>query len=327
MSLLEIPHWSEAPLPDAPCARIIADSVAPAGQRMVTFEVKTHRFTLAEWNTHTLFSRNSESSRAVPYHIKRANMLRNPAYPLLWGTEKPGMQAGPPMSPKDEAAAREIWTEAMLDAVHHADELTHFIPDDEEGERDLDFWPWETEEALHKSVANRLIEPFAWHTITLTAVDFEGFFIQRSEHRTDMAQKEISVVATMMEDLYGSSTPRALSIGDWHKPYVRPEEEDEFEIKDQLRLSTARCARTSYLTHGGLREVEGDFNLYNRLSTSRPAHGSPFQHPATPAEWNEAHVEINPADYGFDGPMVSMLVPVVGNARGYLQLRHIEIGF
>jgi len=325
----DIVPWWEGPLPDKTCCRIIADSIAPGGQRLTTFEAKFHRFVLAELNTHTLFSRNSESSRAVPYKTKRANMLRNPALPLLWGTEKPGMQAGPPMGPEDEQAARELWLRAMTYAVGVADELTHFTGDLEENmeEGELDAIEWTTSEALHKSVANRLLEPFCYHTVTLSSVDWDGFFNQRSEHRTDGAQKEIAVLATMIEDLYNQNTPRWLDEGGWHKPYIRPAEEAEVDLLDQLRLSTARCARTSYLTSGGLRDVALDFKLYDTLRTNRPAHASPFQHPATPASWNQAEVTIDPKDYGFDGAPHTLIVPIVGNARGWLQLRHIEIGF
>lgn len=46
-------------------AKIIADSEFD-GVRLVTFEVEFHRFILPEINTHRVFSRNYQSSRAVP---------------------------------------------------------------------------------------------------------------------------------------------------------------------------------------------------------------------------------------------------------------------
>lgn len=49
-----------------PSAKIIADSLSPQGHRLTTMEVIMHRFVLAEFNTHRVFSRNSASSRAIP---------------------------------------------------------------------------------------------------------------------------------------------------------------------------------------------------------------------------------------------------------------------
>jgi hypothetical protein len=47
-------------------ARIIADSINPAGNRITTLVVRFPRFILAEWNTHRQFSRHAASSRAIP---------------------------------------------------------------------------------------------------------------------------------------------------------------------------------------------------------------------------------------------------------------------
>ena len=47
-------------------ARVLLDSVSPAGVRLTTLEVTFPRFVLAEFNTHRVFSRNSASSRAIP---------------------------------------------------------------------------------------------------------------------------------------------------------------------------------------------------------------------------------------------------------------------
>lgn len=319
--------WSEGPLPDEPGARIIEDTyyVGSDGRvhRFTTFEMVMHRFVLAELNTHTLFSRNSESSRAVPYHVKRKRLLANPAYPLVWPAEKPGMQGGEVLSDGDVAMAAYLWNQAMAFAVTTADELTHFVdPDDPDAPTE-----WDTTDPLHKSLANRLLEPFMWHTATVSATDWSGFFHQRSNNWTQEAQPEIAAVATIVENLYLAGDPRLLLPGQFHTPYIRPDEKADLGIPEILKLSTARCARTSYLTHGGLRDTDADYKLYERLRTNRPGHASPFQHIATPAEWNEAHVEINPVDYGLTGDIKNYDVPIVGNARGFLQLRHIEMGF
>jgi hypothetical protein len=50
------------------------------------------------------------------------------------------------------------------------------------------------------------------------------------------------------------------------------------------KLSVARCARVSYLTHDGKRDHDRDIELYERLlGGGANGHGSPFEHVATPA--------------------------------------------
>jgi hypothetical protein len=44
------------------------------------------------------------------------------------------------------------------------------------------------------------------------------------------------------------------------------------------KLSTARCARVSYLTHDGVRDLKADFDMHDRLSSN--GHWSPFEHVA-----------------------------------------------
>ena len=47
------------------------------------------------------------------------------------------------------------------------------------------------------------------------------------------------------------------------------------------KISVARCARVSYLTHDGVRNTEKDLELYTRLTNgSGTGHWSPFEHVA-----------------------------------------------
>jgi hypothetical protein len=143
--MTEIPHWTEGELPPEPSARIIEDSISPSGQRLTTFEMKFHRFVLAEVNTHTLFSRNSASSRAIPLRSKdrslRKGMLdrledSGPAYPVRWPLEKPGMQGADEEA--DPTDSMQVWDLACEAAISHAEELAAL--------------------GVHKSVVNRLLE-------------------------------------------------------------------------------------------------------------------------------------------------------------------------
>jgi thymidylate synthase ThyX len=59
------------------------------------------------------------------------------------------------------------------------------------------------------------------------------------------------------------------------------EEDQSLPLQTQIQLSVARCARVSYLTHEGKRDIDADLALYHRLLTS--GHMSPFEHPAESA--------------------------------------------
>ncbi len=45
-------------------------------------------------------------------------------------------------------------------------------------------------------------------------------------------------------------------------------------------ISVARCARVSYLTHEGERDVDKDLALHDKLRAGDPPHASPFEHVA-----------------------------------------------
>jgi hypothetical protein len=49
-----------------------------------------------------------------------------------------------------------------------------------------------------------------------------------------------------------------------------------------VRISAARCARSSYATFDGKRSIVKDLELYDRLITTKPVHASPAEHQVTP---------------------------------------------
>src|SRR4051794_284581 len=100
-------------------AKVLADSVSPAGHRLTTLEATFPRFVLAEFNTHRVFSRNSASSRAIPVARQLRRVLDDPYVPIEFGSNKPGMQAGPALSGPARDAAEAEWLRARDDAVSH----------------------------------------------------------------------------------------------------------------------------------------------------------------------------------------------------------------
>ncbi len=61
-------------------------------------------------------------------------------------------------------------------------------------------------------------------------------------------------------------------------------------IEDLKKISAARCARVSYLTHDGNRDIAKDVELCERLRADR--HLSPFEHVATPSGDDAFHANF-----------------------------------
>ncbi len=247
-------------------ARVLTDSVSDAGIRLTTLEVTFPRFVLAEFNTHRQFSRNSASSRAVPTSkfVERAE--NDPVLPLEWGRNKKGMQASETISGEDAQEAMRAWLEARDAAVETAQKLQHL--------------------GVHKQVVNRVLEPFLWHTVIVTATEWANFFELRCSPNS---QPEIREAAMRIRDAVAASHPERVSMGEWHLPLVQPDESG-LELETKKRVSAARCARVSYLTHEGTREIEKDLELYERLRHDR--HLSPFEHVATPTADTAFHANF-----------------------------------
>lgn len=248
----------------SPYARVILDSVSPIGIRLTTMEVRFHRFVLAEFNTHRDFSRNSASSRAIPVFKTLARVAESPAMPIKWAAEKPGMQGGDSLEDNDLWAAQ-----ALFDEIHQftVDKVEEYLDDHPD-----------PSERLHKGLINRLLEPWVWHTVIVTSTEWDNFFEQRC---SPLAQPEIEAPANLMREALNESTPTPVGVGEWHLPYVQPDEQD-FHLATKQGLSVARCARVSYLNHDGKKSFDDDMKLYSRLINADPPHFSPFEHAATP---------------------------------------------
>ncbi len=238
-------------------ARVLLDSVSEAGIRLTTMEVTFPRFVLAEFNTHRQFSRNSASSRAIPTAKIIERVEHDPVTPFEWGRNEKGMSASEVLAEEEEDNARIAWLAARDCAVTQARKLHEL--------------------GVHKQVVNRLLEPFLWHTVIVTATEWENFFELRCSRN---AQPEIREAALRMREAMNGSTPSLVRLGQWHTPLIQP---DELSLDGEVRkrVSAARCARVSYLTHEGSREIEKDLELYERLKHDR--HLSPFEHVASPA--------------------------------------------
>lgn len=257
-------------------AKVIAHS-AHQGKEIVTFQLVYPRWVHGEVMTHRVFSRNSMSSRAVPVAKMLDQVRTSPAKPIRWGLNQPGMQA---TDQNLEGAAlekaNEIWERVANACAEGAAELAAL--------------------GLAKQWANRPLEAFQWMRTIVTATEWDNFYALRCHPD---AQPEFQHLAGLMRAAHEASTPEYLQVGQWHLPYVL-EHEKTLPLKDLRKVSAARCARVSYLTHDGQNpSIEADLALFDRLAAGKPIHASPLEHQATP--------------YGLGS----------GNFKGWMQFRHL----
>lgn len=283
-------------------AQVITDSISDSGHRLTTLEITFHRFILAELNTHREFSRNSASSRAIPINKVMEAMSIDLALPLHFGASQSGMQA-------DE----EIPMSRIIKCTQVIRDLSVVS---RKSVKDL------SDHGLHKQVANRYLEPWLWHTAIVTSSNFSNFFAQR---RTKFAQPEMKALADAMYDAYRISQPKKLSLSDWHLPYITQKDLDDVHNSisdysaavDVLKMvSVARCARVSYLTHDGIRDISKDVELYGKLLSS--GHWSPFEHVAKPC----VHLStIKELESHKDNVCIDVRCSMWGNFKGWDQYR------
>lgn len=253
--------------------KVIADSMAPCGKRLTTMTATYPRFIHSEFLTHRDRARNAASSRAIPWSKMRQQVMENPVIPLVFGSEQKGMQTGG--SVDDPRLAERTWLAARDEAILHADQLH--------------------KQGVHKSLVNRIVEPWMWITIVTSATEWENFF--RLRCHSD-AEVHFQKIAGMVRDALAVSQPIQRFAGDWHLPFVYGNDLDEllaggqFTFEDIKKISVARCARVSYLSHEGKRDPVKDIELFDKL-----VQGSGFGH------WS-AHEHVAMALRGDEGPLL-----------------------
>lgn len=281
--------------------KVLTDSINTWNIRLTTLEITYPRIVHAEFMTHRVFSRNAASNRAIPGKKLISMVESEPFIPLTWPMEQKGMVGGDVLDYETSTKAIEIWINARDDAVTHAKRLAEL--------------------GIHKSLPNRLLEPFQWITVIVTATEWGNWFNLRNH---DDAEQHIRKLAEMMLETMELSEPKLLKPGEWHLPYIS--EEDRIEIPDLAKklinyeekyrgndaseflaiytgltlakISAARTARVSYLNHGGGRDLEQDIQMCEGKLIV-PGHWSPLEHPCVSQDSREWR----------------------GNVRGWKQLR------
>jgi len=225
-------------------AEILADSKNQFGNRITTMKVTMPRIILAEFNTHRMFSRNSASSRAIPFEKMYNTVNATPFIPIAWQKDHKGMQGSEYITRESEIKfCRDEWLRARDKALEQSIQLQT--------------------SNVTKQLCNRLLEPFMWQTVIVTATEWENFFalrcpkyihktgnevneyrnwkdlishleslseeyidnwknesvLQRLLHSKGQAEIHMMALAEVMWDAYNESTPRLLKAGEWHIPF------------------------------------------------------------------------------------------------------------
>ncbi|MBC9706696.1 MAG: FAD-dependent thymidylate synthase [Enterococcus sp.] len=315
-------------------AKVVADSVSPTGKRLTTLEVVFPRMILSEFNTHRMLSKNSASSRAIPVVKQIRKIMDYPYIPNTIGINQSGMQATSFLTGADLIQAqqnvivkrdrtvigaledlvgpeyvRSVFgdnlSEAMVDGFRDEDfdlvehVLNYYSATAKEDEKPEGFLN------IHKQTVNRYLEPFMWHTVVVTATEWSNFFALRIHGD---AQPEICLPTELIRNAMNDSTPTLLNYGEWHLPFVQDDEKHLITpdtIENWKYVSSGRCARVSYETHDGKRDIVKDIELAKERLVPH-GHMSPLEHVATPV----------PDDFEGD----------TGNLKGWLPFRK-EIPF
>jgi thymidylate synthase ThyX len=317
--------------------RMLCDSVAPGGERLATLELTYPRIVHAEFMTHRLMSRNSASSRAIPTPRLLEMVRESPMLPKWWGKNQAGMQASEQLTGNDLEITKRGWADLMEINAGYAER-------------------WH-ERGFHKQLANRVIEPWMFITVIASATEWDNFLSLRDtwpdpDQPPGPAQPEIAWLGREVRRLLTESTPRPVDAGAWHLPLVETEDETDplyvgvkeldhlrylgrvrpldgnYQCSLRVAISAARCARVSYLTHDGRRDLSEDVTLHDRLA--RSGHWSPFEHVARAMQDTSKDDErmIGVTPYGVRDIVECGLRARrwSGNFRGWVQYRKLFAG-
>lgn len=183
--------------PNLISAEIVADSLNQYQERITTFKLVFPRYILAELNTHRLFSKNSASSRAIPFRKMVKSVLENPFIPIAFQKAHIGMQ-GTEYLDKNVKLKLPQFLSVLSSVFKYKDDreidssifnlLEEIYKTNRNKEKTLiEWWLYCRDKAVKcailmaslgvtKQLCNRLLEPFLYHTVLLTATEFENFF-------------------------------------------------------------------------------------------------------------------------------------------------------
>lgn len=233
-------------------------------ENLWTFELMYPRYIHSEFMTHRVFSRNASSSRAIPVKRMIEQVRENTVIPPKVFMNQKGMVGETEADPFTTTAFHVLWEEAAENACKTAEMMERL--------------------GIHKQHVNRILEPFQFIKVIVTATDWYNFFVLRL---APDAQPEIRELASAIYDemnRYHNKDVGVLELDKEHivvsLPYITDEDIKEIGKEEYhllMKISAARCARVSYNNHDGSKpDIEKDLKLYGHLYDSK--HMSPMEH-------------------------------------------------
>ena len=304
-------------------AEIVADSISPQGDRLISVLATFPRIILSEMNTHRMLSKNTSSSRAIPFNKMVEAVQNNPFIPIAWQKHHSGMQGIEYFTDeKDIYRVEQVWRDARRRAIDVAKDLHS--------------------SKVTKQLCNRLLEPFMWTTMLITGSkegwenfhslrcpDYvfhdenkeyhfkskkdviqkfgesewvEGEYNKPLKDLTDIdwlklnkGQAEIHIMdlAEKIYDVIQESTPKQSEKDQWHIPFEDKINElyPGLTLEDQIKVSVGMAANTSYTVvgDGSIINLEKATRIHDKCKELN--HSSVFEHCARSMS-NEEYVSF-----------------------------------
>lgn len=237
---------------------------------LYTFVLRYPRMIHSEFMTHRVFSRNASSSRAIPVAKVIQQVESDPVVPTKVYMNKAGM-VGDVEAPTDVVIDfYNLWLDAARNAVETAKGMEKL--------------------GIHKQHINRILEPFQYINVIVTATEWENFLHLRLASDAQPEMQDLARAIKGEMDKVGNTIISVYHIcGKYVSlPFITQEEVDrhcmesfsssEVLINDLMLISSARCARVSYNNHdGSCPDEHKDKKLARRLLDA--GHMSPMEHP------------------------------------------------
>lgn len=294
--------------PDYPYinVKMIAKSVTADGVALRTFELDYPRYIHAEVMTHRMFSRNAQSSRAVPV-ANTVAINSDFVRPIVYGANMPGMSSKDELQGFALVQASGTWEAEAKHSFEVSKQLAEY--------------------GLHKQWANRPTEWCSRIKVVLSATELDNFYWLRED--TAAAQPEIVELASRMREVDESTEATFLWQGMWHMPYVTSnigkDARGDFKqvftdingkrlsLKQALMISSSCCAQVSYRRLNESLEKAQD--IYDKLFAGDRPHLSPTEHQGKAIRLHSDRRTSGITHIDMKGQAWS------GNLRGFVQYR------
>jgi thymidylate synthase ThyX len=203
-------------------AEIVAHSINKQGDELISVLCTFPRIILAEVNTHRMLSKNTSSSRAIPYIKMVKSVMDNPFIPIAFQKKHSGMQGTEYLDPNKKY----IWGD-FYEYLHEQFKKAFYDEENEKWEEEYDEfqqlfnnyvipifthkhegythveWWLKTRDlvvsaslmlygmGVTKQLCNRLLEPFMWTTMLITGSKegWDNFFNLRCPQYQDIYTK------------------------------------------------------------------------------------------------------------------------------------------